>query len=82
MRFAIYSRKSRFTGKGESIENQVEMCGNYIKSHFQESDISEIKICEDEGFSGKNTNFPQFQLMKTDFIFISLIIIELLFYII
>ena len=38
MRFAIYSRKSRFTGKGESIENQVEMCSNYIKSHFQESD--------------------------------------------
>ena len=24
--FAIYSRKSRFTGKGEGIENQIEMC--------------------------------------------------------
>ena len=23
---AIYSRKSRFTGKGESIGNQVELC--------------------------------------------------------
>lgn len=66
MRFAIYSRKSRFTGKGESIENQVEMCNNYIKSHFQESDISEIKIYEDEGFSGKNTNRPQFQLMMKE----------------
>ena len=66
MRFAIYSRKSRFTGKGESIENQVEMCSNYIKSHFQESDISEIKIYEDEGFSGKNTNRPQFQLMMKE----------------
>ena len=25
-RFAIYSRKSKFTGKGESIENQIELC--------------------------------------------------------
>lgn len=23
---AIYSRKSKFTGKGESIGNQVELC--------------------------------------------------------
>jgi hypothetical protein len=27
---AIYSRKSKFTGKGDSIENQVEMCKEYI----------------------------------------------------
>ncbi|MFR1907578.1 MAG: hypothetical protein ACLS28_18330 [Clostridium neonatale] len=25
MKAAIYSRKSKFTGKGESIENQIEM---------------------------------------------------------
>ena len=25
---AIYSRKSKFTGKGESIGNQVELCGS------------------------------------------------------
>ena len=25
---AIYSRKSKFTGKGESIGNQVELCKN------------------------------------------------------
>ena len=24
--YAIYSRKSKFTGKGESIENQIEKC--------------------------------------------------------
>lgn len=28
---AIYSRKSKFTGKGESIGNQVELCKEYIK---------------------------------------------------
>jgi site-specific DNA recombinase len=29
MRIAIYSRKSRFTGKGESVENQVQLCKEY-----------------------------------------------------
>lgn len=28
--YVIYSRKSKFTGKGESIENQIEMCRQYI----------------------------------------------------
>ena len=32
--FVIYSRKSKFTGKGESVENQVEMCRNYIASVY------------------------------------------------
>ena len=26
MKAAIYSRKSKFTGKGESVENQIELC--------------------------------------------------------
>ncbi|WP_235657326.1 hypothetical protein, partial [Clostridioides difficile] len=26
MKAAIYSRKSRFTGKGDSIENQIQLC--------------------------------------------------------
>ena len=30
----IYSRKSKFTGKGESIENQIEMCRQYIRLQF------------------------------------------------
>ena len=28
---AVYSRKSKFTGKGESIENQIELCRQYIR---------------------------------------------------
>ena len=36
----IYSRKSKFTGKGESIENQIELCRQYIAMHFGE-DASE-----------------------------------------
>lgn len=62
MNIAIYSRKSKFTGKGESIENQIQLCTEYAYAHF---DNVEIKVYEDEGFSGKNTDRPQFkQLMK------------------
>ncbi|MBO5104589.1 MAG: hypothetical protein J6B74_05950, partial [Ruminococcus sp.] len=32
--FAIYSRKSKFTGKGESIENQIEMCRQHIRIYY------------------------------------------------
>lgn len=65
MKIAIYSRKSKFTGKGESIENQIEMCENYIKSHFPD-DTHSISVFEDEGFSGKNLNRPQFQTMMSE----------------
>ena len=62
---AIYSRKSKFTGKGESIENQIELCRQYIAIHFPEIGEDDIYIYEDEGFSGGNTQRPQFiNMMK------------------
>lgn len=60
---AIYSRKSKFTGKGESIENQIELCRKYIKVHYDEADIL---IYEDEGFSGSTLKRPQFEKMMND----------------
>ncbi len=62
-KIAVYSRKSKFTGKGESIQNQMEMCQQYIAAHFPCVPEQEILLFEDEGFSGKNTNRPQFQAM-------------------
>lgn len=62
-RAAIYSRKSKFTGKGESVENQVEMCRQYINLHLEDVDKDNIVVYEDEGFSGGNTARPQFQAM-------------------
>ncbi|MDN5302391.1 MAG: site-specific recombinase [Thermoanaerobacteraceae bacterium] len=64
MKIAIYSRKSKFTGKGESIENQIEICNEYIKTHFK--NVEDIFIYEDEGFSGKNVYRPKFKLMLKD----------------
>lgn len=60
---AIYSRKSKFTGKGESIGNQVELCKEYVRSHFGEKSMNHILVFEDEGFSGGNLNRPDFKKM-------------------
>ncbi|AFS78359.1 resolvase domain-containing protein [Gottschalkia acidurici 9a] len=65
MKAVIYSRKSKFTGKGESIENQVQMCKEYAYNHFNISN-DDITVYEDEGFSGGTTDRPQFQLMLKD----------------
>ncbi len=62
----IYSRKSRFTGKGESIENQIEMCRQYIQLHFGEKAADAVLVYEDEGFSGGTLERPQFKKMMED----------------
>ena len=56
----IYSRKSVFTGKGESIENQIEMCRQYILTKFPDTAERDITIYEDEGFSAKTYNGRSF----------------------
>ncbi|SHH24700.1 recombinase family protein [Clostridium grantii] len=62
MKAAIYSRKSKFTGKGESIENQIDLCKEYcIKNN-----IDVYEVYEDEGFSGGNTQRPRFKKMLKD----------------
>lgn len=66
MRIAIYSRKSKYTGKGESIENQIEMCKKYIFSHISGVTENDIYVYEDEGFSAKNLDRPKFQEMLRD----------------
>jgi len=66
-RIVIYSRKSKFTGKGDSIENQIEICKDYIKRTFPESEEIQLFVFEDEGVSGKSLDRPQFkQLMKAE----------------
>lgn len=60
---AIYSRKSKFTGKGESISNQIDLCREYIALHSGEEAARTALIFEDEGFSGGNLNRPAFQQM-------------------
>jgi site-specific DNA recombinase len=65
MKAAIYSRKSKFTGKGESVENQIQLCKEHAMK-FLEIKETDIKIYEDEGFSGRNMNRPNFQKLLKD----------------
>lgn len=62
-RIAIYSRKSKFVEGSESIENQIEMCKDYINRHLKNA---EILIYEDEGYSGGNTERPKFKKLLDD----------------
>ncbi|GAA0735503.1 recombinase family protein [Clostridium oceanicum] len=61
---AIYTRKSLFTGKGDSIGAQIDTCKRFIDYKFNNKEY-ELKIFQDEGWSGKTTDRPQFiELMK------------------
>jgi len=63
---AIYSRKSKFTGKGESIGNQVELCKEYVRNMFGAEYEDRCVVFEDEGFSGGNLQRPDFKRMMED----------------
>ncbi len=63
---AVYTRKSKFTGKGESIENQIDMCKKALISKFGKEIENNIVVYQDEGFTGYNTNRPEFQQMMDD----------------
>ena len=65
-KIAIYSCKSKFTGKGESIENQIGLCRQYIELHYGAFHAKNCLVYEDEGFSGKNLERPQFKRMLAD----------------
>lgn len=65
-KFVIYSRKSKFTGKGESIENQIEMCRQYIATHYSQEEADTALVYEDEGFSGGTLERPKFKKMMSD----------------
>ena len=46
--YVIYSRKSKFTGKGESIENQIELCRQHIAMHFGEDAAENVLVYEEK----------------------------------
>ncbi len=58
---AVYCRKSKFTGKGESIGNQVDLCREYVRNIFGREYVERCVVFKDEGFSGGNLKRPAFQ---------------------
>jgi len=66
MNIAIYSRKSKYSEKGDSIDNQIQYCKEYAEIHLSHIPDKKYVIYEDEGFSAANTARPQFQKLLKD----------------
>ncbi len=65
MNFAIYCRKSKYTGKGESIETQEQYCKKYIDFYFPDVQ-HHIETYSDVGYSGKTLDRPSFKNLLDD----------------
>lgn len=62
IRIGIYARKSKFTGKGESVDNQIKACEEYVRIHLiqdEEEKNIQIEAYKDEGISGKDIKSRQ-----------------------
>lgn len=59
-RFAVYARRSEEKETGESIQNQLNICKNYIKSYNKNISIDEYF---DDDYSGRNMIRPEFSKM-------------------
>lgn len=65
MRFANYSRKSIYSDKSDSVDNQARMSKEYAEMHFPgEVDVF-LQYC-DEDFTGANTARPDLQRLMND----------------
>ena len=60
-KIAIYTRKSKYSDKSESIDSQIEYCKKAAVMRYP--DIDEFVVFVDEGFSGGDTARPQYQKM-------------------
>ena len=56
---AIYARRSVYSADSISIETQIEACKNAVSGEA-------IQIYKDNGFSGKNTDRPDFKRLMND----------------
>ncbi|MCL1824024.1 MAG: recombinase family protein [Oscillospiraceae bacterium] len=63
LKFAVYSRKSVYSAKGDSIDNQILECKKRILMQFPDTCGDDIIVFSDEGYSAKNTERPEFQKM-------------------
>ena len=65
MRFSIYGRKSVYSDKSDSVDNQFRMCHDYINYRFH-NQIESIEQYSDEDYTGANTNRPDLKRLLED----------------
>ena len=68
-RVAIYVRVSteeQARGKNNSLDSQEYRCRQYIGSWADEQKPDSIQLYREEGYSGKDTNRPEFQRLMSD----------------
>lgn len=63
---AIYTRKSKQTEKGESIDTQIKLCEDYVKRIFIGEELKTILYNEGEGVSGGDSERKKFNELITD----------------
>lgn len=65
MNFANYARKSVYSDRSDSVDNQYRMAHDYAELHFPGQIDSFVRYC-DEDFTGSNTNRPDLKRMLKD----------------
>ncbi len=63
---AIYTRKSKSTNRGESIDTQIKLCEEYIKKQYIDQQTKMIYYDEGEGKSGGDSQRRKFQELMKD----------------
>lgn len=66
IKIAIYTRKSKATDKGESIDTQIKLCEEYIKKQYPDEKTEMIYYDEGEGKSGGDRQRRKFQELMKD----------------
>lgn len=65
MHFATYTRKSVYSDKSDSVENQQRMCREYVEMKYP-NDMESFTAYTDESISGATTDRPDLQRLLSD----------------
>lgn len=65
MKFATYGRKSVYSDKSDSVDNQERMCLEYAQMRFS-GKVESFESYSDEGLSGATTNRPGLKRLIAD----------------
>lgn len=68
MRFGVYGRKSVYSDKSDSVDNQFQMSLDYINFRFS-GKIDSVELYSDEDYTGANTNRPDLKRLIDDIAF-------------